>query len=78
MDDIKQLRTIKQLASELSGTGGFNEAALRWLVFNAATNGLDSAIVHVGRRVFIDLTRFNAWVLSQRSRTAATSCRVAR
>lgn len=37
-------------------------AALRWLVFHAKTNGLDSAIRRVGRRVLIDEAAFFEWV----------------
>jgi len=63
MIDFRQLRTIKQLAAE---SPAFSEGALRWVVFNAKANGLDEAIVRHGRKVLIDLPRFNDWL----SRTA--------
>lgn len=53
------LRTIKQLAQE---NPAFTEASLRWLVFNARQNGLDAAIVRVGRRVLIDVQKLDAWL----------------
>jgi hypothetical protein len=57
------LRTIKQLAQE---NPAFTEASLRWLVFNARQNGLDAAIVRVGRRVLIDIQRLDAWLEARR------------
>jgi hypothetical protein len=57
------LRTIKQLAQE---NPAFTEASLRWLVFNARHNGLDAAIVRVGRRVLIDVQKLDAWLEARR------------
>jgi hypothetical protein len=72
MDEVsQQLRSIKQLAEELRPTGAFSEGALRWLVFNASTNGFDTALVRVGRRVFIHRGRFGEWLEQQRGRRAA-------
>jgi hypothetical protein len=34
----------------------------RWLIFNAEENGLERAIVRVGRRVLIDVDAFNEWL----------------
>ena len=53
--DYRNLKTVKQIA-ELNPA--FSEAALRWIRFNAETNGFESAFVKVGRRVLIDLTEF--------------------
>lgn len=64
MTDFKQLRTVEQLAAE-SG-GAFSQAGLRWKIFNASENGLDRAIVRLGRRVFIDVDEFNRWIDRQR------------
>jgi len=57
------LRTIKQLAQE---NPAFTEASLRWLVFNARQNGLDAAIVRVGRRVLIDVQKLDVWLEARR------------
>ena len=38
--------------------------ALRWMIFHAKTNGLDTAIRRVGRRVLIDEEAFFEWVAS--------------
>lgn len=66
MTQATELRSVKQLAAELKRTGGFSEGALRWLVFNREQNGLDNAIVRIGRKVFIDRARFDAWLDAQR------------
>jgi len=72
MAQATQLRTVKQLAAELTKTtGGFSEPSLRWLLFNAKKNGLDRALVRVGRRLFVDTERFNEWLEAQRSERAA-------
>lgn len=62
---LARLRTIAQLAAESAGL--FSEGSLRWHVFHAAETGLDRAIVRVGRRVYIDLDRFEAWLEEQRA-----------
>lgn len=71
MTDFSKLRTIRQLSAELQGTGGFSESSLRWIMFNRDTNGFGKAVVKVGRRVFVDVDRFNAWLESQRKQSAA-------
>lgn len=59
----ERLRTIAQLAER---NPAFSEGALRWHVFNRKTNGLDRAIVHVGRRVLIDEVEFSRWLEGKR------------
>jgi len=61
--EIKNYRSIKQMASG----GPFSEAALRWLVFNAESNGLAAAIVRIGRKVLIDSEEFATWIDGHRS-----------
>ena len=69
-----QIVTIKQL-SKMEGYAGFSEPALRHLVFDSKSrvvsrgrvipgNGLEEAgaIIRVGRRVLIDLDRFDTWL----------------
>lgn len=59
----RNLKSVPQFASQTAFTPG----QLRWWIFNSATNGLDSAgaIVRVGRRVYIDADRFDAWLVAQ-------------
>lgn len=71
----RQLVTVKQAASLPQYSGAFTEQALRHLIFNAedkvssrgevlAGNRLNEfgAIIRIGRRVLLDLDRFDAWI----------------
>jgi len=60
MPNVKNLRTVRQLAAESQGS--FTEPALRWLIFKASENGLDRAIVRIGKRVRVDVEAFNKWL----------------
>lgn len=64
----ERLRTIRQTAER---NKAFTEGALRWYVFNAKHNGLDKAIVRVGRRVLIDELEFSRWLESKRTTVEA-------
>lgn len=64
----ERLRTLRQLAER---NPAFTEGALRWHVFNAKSNGLDQAIVRVGRRVLIDEVEFSRWLESKRTTAEA-------
>ncbi len=61
--DAKNLRTIPQVVEECPA---FSEAALRKLILRAPLNGLEPAIVRLGRRVLIDYARFNRWLEDNR------------
>lgn len=41
------------------------QGQLRWLVFNASSNGFDKVIRRIGRRVLISEPDFFAWVNQQ-------------
>lgn len=64
----ERLRTLRQLAER---NPAFTEGALRWHVFNAKSNGLDKAIVRIGRRVLVDELEFNRWLESKRDGVTA-------
>jgi len=53
--------TVKQFSQK---DPAFPESGLRWLIFNAATNGLDKyeVIVRCGRRVLINTSNFYKWL----------------
>lgn len=57
----RNLKSVTQFAAD----SPFTEAQLRWWIFNASTNGLQSAVVRIGRRVYIDVDAFAAWVDAQ-------------
>jgi hypothetical protein len=61
--NLEKLVTVKQLAE---ASPAFSEASLRWMIFNARTNGLNRALVKVGSRVLIDLGEFGFWLEDQR------------
>ena len=59
---FEKLRTVSQLADL---NPAFTEPSLRWLIFNARSNGLDQAITRIGRRVYVDLDKFDRWIKQQ-------------
>jgi hypothetical protein len=63
----ENLRTIGQVADQCPA---FSEAALRKLILHAPLNGLEPAIVRLGRRVLIDSERFNEWLNQHRGLSA--------
>lgn len=65
-------RNLKSVAS-VAEAGPMTENQLRWLIFNASTNGLSEhgAIVRIGRRVYIDEDKFDAWIDSQQQESMA-------
>jgi len=60
-----QLVTTKQLAQMVPAYEG-KPGAIRWQLFNAATNGLKESgtIIRHGRRVLIDIDKYFAWQVS--------------
>ena len=42
------------------------ESAARWLLFNRAQNGLNKAVVKIGKKVLIDEESFDKWVEEHR------------
>jgi hypothetical protein len=65
----RNLQPVAKVASD----GPFTEPQLRWWIFKAADNGLNSAgaIVRVSRRVYIDIDAFERWINAQNERAAA-------
>lgn len=54
-------RNLKSPA-QLAGEGPLSLDQIRWLISMAKSNGLDSAICRIGRRVYIDVDGFDAWL----------------
>ncbi len=54
-----QFSTVEQMAEKYPA---FTEPSLRWLLFNRETNGLNAAVVQLGRKVLIDEQAFVAWL----------------
>ena len=56
------LRTVPQVCE---AHPAFTSGGIRWLLFNRDINGLECAVVKVGRRVLIDEDRFFTWLDEQ-------------
>lgn len=63
----RNLRTVPRFVEESNGV--FSEGQLRWWIFNADKNGMadDGVVVRLGRRVYIDVDRFDEWVDAQQA-----------
>lgn len=57
----RDLKSPAQLAAD----GPLSLDQIRWLIFRAKDNGLDSAICRIGRRVYIDVDGFDRWLVAQ-------------
>ena len=57
-------RNLKSPA-QLAADGPLSLDQIRWLISNAKQNGLDSCIARIGRRVYIDVDGFDAWLQVQ-------------
>ena len=61
--DAKNLRSVRQLAAE----SPISESAWRFLLLHRKENGLDSAVVRIGRRLYLDAEHVGRWLEAQRS-----------
>ena len=62
MSEKNQFLTVKQFAVHFPA---FSEGSLRYLIFNATTNGFVSCLRRIGRKILIDVNAFNSWVQQQ-------------
>lgn len=60
----RSLLSVKQFAEKHTA---FSESSLRWLIFNEVQNGFTRAVIRIGRRVYIDETKFFEWADKQQS-----------
>lgn len=58
MEPNKIYVTVKMFAKNCSQRGWPTEAALRKIIFEREHNGYKTAIIHHGKRVFIEPTEF--------------------
>lgn len=58
----KTFLTVRQLSENYPA---FKENGIRFLLFNSKTNGFESCVQRVGRRVLIDAEKFEQWVSSR-------------
>jgi hypothetical protein len=59
------LLTVKQFCQQHPA---FTQGGVRWLLFNRQENGLEHAVLKVGRRVLIDVDAFFGWIDEQNGR----------
>ncbi|OOO01406.1 MAG: hypothetical protein USCGTAYLOR_02387 [Chromatiales bacterium USCg_Taylor] len=60
----KRYLTVRQTAQTYPA---MTEGALRWLRFNGSSNGFDSCVLNVGRRILIDADLFERWLDSHKA-----------
>ncbi len=63
-----RLFTVKQVVKEYPA---FTESGLRWLLFNKETNGIESAVIKLGGRVYIDGDEFDSYLERHRCGSSA-------
>lgn len=61
MAEIQYL-TVKQTAQKYPA---FPEGGLRHLIFHERTNGFDTVVTRVGRKVLINESSFQKWIQNQ-------------
>jgi hypothetical protein len=59
-----QFLTAAQLSKKYPA---FSLASIRWVLFNRETNGFNSAVVQLGRKLLIDEQAFVAWLRSHKA-----------
>jgi hypothetical protein len=63
---IMELNYKYQTVKQLARSTGWTEASIRYWIFHAKKNGLEKAIIRIGRRVLIDIEAFTEWLESHR------------
>ena len=58
----RRLLTVKEFSRQ---NPAFTEGSLRWLLFHRKDNGLECAVIKVGRRVLLDVDQFFCWLANQ-------------
>lgn len=57
--DFRDLRTAKQIAA---ANPALSCSTLKWWIYGGEANGLQAAIIRIGRKVLIHEPTFNAWL----------------
>ncbi len=61
--DLTKLRTVRQFVEEYPA---FSANYWRYLISQRTQNGIESCLIRVGARIFIDTEAFTEWVQGQR------------
>ena len=59
---VPTLLTVQQFCEKHRA---FTPGGLRWLLFHRHTNGLEQAVVRLGRRLLLDEAAFFVWLQAQ-------------
>jgi len=59
------LQTVQQFTE---AHPAFTHGGIRWLLFHRQQNGLERAVVQVGRKILIDVDQFFLWLAQQNGR----------
>lgn len=62
IEKVKKYLTVTQLAERHPA---FSASAIRHLIFDAPKNGFDSVIVRVGRKLVLEESAFENWLIHQ-------------
>ncbi|AUM12471.1 hypothetical protein [Ketobacter alkanivorans] len=60
----KRLATVRNTSLKYPDAN-ITESSLRWLIFNGSENGFNQCIVRIGRKILIDLDKFESWLDEQ-------------
>lgn len=60
-----QFLSVHALAEKYRDSG-FTEAGIRWQLFNREHNGLNKAVIRIGKKLLVDEIAFVGWLRSQR------------
>lgn len=61
--DAKRLATVKTIPQLYPGV--FTESSIRWLIFHEKENGFARCVRRLGKKVLIDLDRFESYIDEQ-------------
>lgn len=61
--DQRNLRSVRQLGDETP----ISEDSWRYLLFHRRENGLEVAVVRIGRRLYLDIERLKPWLEARRN-----------
>lgn len=71
--NFQDLMTVNQVVRE---NPTLTSGAVRWMIFNSTSNGMDKCLVRIGRRVYINRPAFNQWLEEQGRDSAASGAKV--
>lgn len=59
---VDEYLTVAQMSQRYPA---FTQGSIRWLIFNANTNGFNKVVRKIGRKVVLNLCEFKRWIEKQ-------------